>query len=107
MPLENRLFTGRDDLLAAMHAALSAADDAEALRAAALTQAALTTRRSRSGNRSTAIPELCANRSARMPTGGSGVNVPLSLRKLNYCARGSSTQKAIVIQIGLPICEQK
>jgi hypothetical protein len=41
MPLENRLFTGRDDLLAAMHAALSAEDDTGALRAAALTQAAV------------------------------------------------------------------
>jgi tetratricopeptide (TPR) repeat protein len=41
MPLENRLFTGRDDLLAATHAALSAEDDAGALRATALTQAAV------------------------------------------------------------------
>ena len=31
MPLENRLFAGRDDLLAAMHAALPAEDDTVAL----------------------------------------------------------------------------
>ncbi|HVC61874.1 MAG TPA: toll/interleukin-1 receptor domain-containing protein [Acetobacteraceae bacterium] len=61
MKLENRRFTGRDDRLAAMHAALSAEDDSGALRATALTRAALTTRRSRSGNRSPAMPELCAS----------------------------------------------
>ncbi|HVC63502.1 MAG TPA: hypothetical protein VND19_24450, partial [Acetobacteraceae bacterium] len=41
MKLENRRFTGRDDRLAAMHAALSAADDSRAVHAAALTQAAV------------------------------------------------------------------
>ena len=40
MPLENRLFTGRDDLLAAMHAALSA-EESGGVRTAALTQAAV------------------------------------------------------------------
>ena len=44
MNLENRLFTHRDDLLVAMHAALQAEDDARALRAGALTQAAFTSR---------------------------------------------------------------